>query len=173
MDWPISQRITDLSASSQQETGHSLSKHVPCGDKVGTKVTELGLVILATSEFELEQAVFTLQQAVPGLMVGKPQLNYIYVDGDKFLEPYSTVIVDVPEESAAHVLADLLSRRARLESEIKLNGLVTIKAEAPMSELFGYSTSLRLLTQSRGSFKQTFSGYRSGPSMDGTGFEHA
>lgn len=103
----------------------------------------------------------------------KPQLNYIYVDGDKFLEPYFTVIVDVPEESAAHVLADLLSRRARLESKTKLNGLVAIKAEAPMSELFGYSTSLRSLTQSRSSFKQAFSGYRSGPSMDGTGFEHA
>lgn len=168
MDWPISQLITDPGASSQEEAGHALSKHVPSGDQVGSKVTANGLVVLATSEDELERAAYTLQQVVPGLKLGKPQLNYIF--GNPLLEPYATVLLEVPKEFAARVLDDLLSRRAKPKSETESNGLVRIEAEVPMCELFGYSIKLRIITRSSGSFKQTFSGYKPVPLVDGTDY---
>ena len=166
MEWPISQRITDPRASSQQEAGHALAKHVSRGEHLDTKVTELGLVILATSENELEQAAFALQQIAPGLILGKPQLNYIY--GEKPLEPFVVARVKIPKKSTAGVLADLLTRRAKLKSEVESNGYATLEVEMPMSELFGYSTTLRSLTQALGSFEQTYSGYGPSPSVDGT-----
>ena len=166
MEWPISQRVTDPRASSQQEAGHALAKHVSRGEHLDTKVTELGLVLLATSENELEQAAFALQQIVPDLILGKPQLNYIY--GEQLLEPFAVARVKIPKESTAGVLADLLTRRAKLRSEVESNGYVTLEVEMPMSELFGYSTTLRSLTQALGSFDQSFSGYGPSPSVDGT-----
>lgn len=168
MEWPISQRITDPRAASQQEAGHALGKYVSRGDHLDFKVTELGLVVLATLEQELEQVVFALQQKVPDLIVGKPQLNYIY--GEKVLEPFVVALVKVPKQSSIDVLADLLSRRATLKNESELNGLTALEVEVPMSEMFGYSTSLRSLTQGLGSFEQTFSGYGPAPSTGGSNY---
>lgn len=171
MDWPISQLVTDPCASSQEKAGHALLKHVPCGDKVGAKVTANGLVVLATTEDELERAIDTLQQVVPGLKLWKPQLNYIF--GNPLLEPYAAVVVEVPRESAARVLDDLRARRAKLKSETEYNGVVRVEAEVPMSELFGYSTSLRSITRSSATFKQEFSGYEPGPGINGTDYADA
>ena len=166
MDWPISQLITDPLASSQEKAGRALSKHVLCGDQISTKVTENGLVVLATTEDNLEQAAFALQKVAPRIKLWKPQLNYIF--GSPMLEPYAMVFLEVPRESAARVVDELLSRRAKLRSEAESSGLVKLEAEIPMSDLFGYSTILRHITRSTGSFKQVFSGYKPVPVIDGT-----
>ena len=125
-------------------------------------------MILATSEIELEKAAYAVQQAVPGLRLWKPQLNYIF--GNPLLEPYAVVFVKVRKELGPQVLNDLHFRRAELKSETESNGLVSIEAEVPMSELLGYSTMLHLISRSSGSFKQNFSGYRPGPVADDTDY---
>ena len=79
------------------------------------------------------------------------------------LEPYAKVVVEVPEQYMGDVIGGLNSRRGRIEgmetenSESKINGFV------PLSEMFGYATSLRSSTQGRGTFTMTFDHYEEVP----------
>lgn len=79
------------------------------------------------------------------------------------LEPYMKVVVEVPEQYMGDVIGGLNSRRGRIEgmetenSESKINGFV------PLSEMFGYATSLRSSTQGRGTFTMTFDHYEEVP----------
>jgi len=76
-----------------------------------------------------------------------------------FLEPYMQVEVVVPEEFVGEVIADLNSRRGRME-EISPRGKTSIvTAVAPLATMFGYSTSLRSITQGRGIFTMQYSHY--------------
>jgi elongation factor G len=76
-----------------------------------------------------------------------------------FLEPYMKVEVVVPEEFVGEVIADLNSRRGRME-EISPRGRTSVvTAVAPLASMFGYSTSLRSLTQGRGIFTMQYSHY--------------
>ena len=75
------------------------------------------------------------------------------------LEPIMAVEVITPEESMGDVMGDLNRRRGQLEGiDTKPTGQV-IKAKVPLSELFGYVTSLRTITSGRGSASVTFSHY--------------
>lgn len=80
--------------------------------------------------------------------------------GGILLEPYMRVEVVVPEQYAGDVLGDLSARRANISGvETRADGLSAIKAEAPLGEMFGYATSLRNLSQGRGSFTMEFEKY--------------
>ena len=80
--------------------------------------------------------------------------------GGILLEPYMRVEVVVPEEYAGDVLGDLSARRANISGvETRADGLSSIRAEAPLGEMFGYATSLRNLSQGRGSFTMEFERY--------------
>ena len=75
------------------------------------------------------------------------------------LEPIMAVEVITPEESMGDVMGDLNRRRGQLEGiDTKPTGQV-IKAKVPLSELFGYVTTLRTITSGRGSASVTFSHY--------------
>jgi len=79
--------------------------------------------------------------------------------GPVVLEPFMGVEVVVPEEFVGEVIADLNSRHGRLE-EISPRGKTSvIKAISPLANMFGYSTSLRSLTQGRGIFSMQYSHY--------------
>jgi elongation factor G len=75
------------------------------------------------------------------------------------LEPYMTVEVVVPEEFVGEVIADLNSRRGRLEDVIPRGKTSVLRAIAPLAMMFGYSTSLRSGTQGRGIFTMQYSHY--------------
>ncbi|QCX39017.1 elongation factor G [Aureibaculum algae] len=82
----------------------------------------------------------------------------------KLLEPAQELTVKVPEEMVGNVMTDLQSRRSIIQS-VESNGHYQIlKCIAPAAELFGYSTSLRSLTQGRASFSSKFSAYQPVPS---------
>ena len=71
----------------------------------------------------------------------------------------------VPEEQMGDVLADLNGRRGRvLGMDPAGNGMQTITAQVPQSELFSYATELRSLTGGRGSFKAELDHYEEVPS---------
>ncbi len=75
------------------------------------------------------------------------------------LEPMMRVEVLVPEAFMGEVIGDLNSRNGRVE-EIKPRGPVqAVMAVAPLSQMFGYSTALRSITQGRGTFSMVFSHY--------------
>ncbi|MDQ7797984.1 MAG: elongation factor G [Candidatus Edwardsbacteria bacterium] len=75
------------------------------------------------------------------------------------LEPIMKLEVAIPEEFAGQVMGDLNSRRGRISGMDSAKGLQVIKATVPQGEMYKYSTSLRSMTQGRGSFEMEFSHY--------------
>jgi elongation factor G len=81
------------------------------------------------------------------------------------LEPIMKVEVVVPEEFMGVVIGDLSSRRGRIIGTELRGNMQAIKAEVPLAEMFGYATTLRSLTEGRGSFTMEFSQYVEVPQM--------
>lgn len=80
------------------------------------------------------------------------------------LEPYMGVEVTVPEDYMGDVIGDLNSRRGRIEGMEARSGAQVIRAQVPLSEMFGYATNLRSRTQGRGVFTMQFDHYEEVPS---------
>jgi len=79
------------------------------------------------------------------------------------LEPIMKVEVVVPEDYLGDVLGDLSSRRGRIEGMDLRGNVRVIKAFVPLGEMFGYATTLRSLTQGRGTFTMQFDHYEKVP----------
>lgn len=79
------------------------------------------------------------------------------------LEPIMKVEVTVPEEYMGDVMGDLNSRRGRIEGMDSRFGAQVIRSKVPLSEMFGYSTTLRSRTQGRGVFSMELSHYEEVP----------
>ncbi|EKQ57373.1 MULTISPECIES: elongation factor G [unclassified Clostridium] len=79
------------------------------------------------------------------------------------LEPMMKVEVTVPEEYMGDVIGDINSRRGRMEGMEAVNGAQVIRAFVPLSEMFGYATSLRSRTQGRGVYSMVFDHYEEVP----------
>lgn len=79
------------------------------------------------------------------------------------LEPYMEIEIVVPEDYMGEVMGDLNSRRGKIEGMEMRGNTQIIKGHVPLSEMFGYSTSLRSLTQGRGTYTMQFSNYEQLP----------
>ena len=79
------------------------------------------------------------------------------------LEPIMKVEVTVPEDYMGDVIGDLNSRRGRIEGMEAVAGAQVIRAMVPLSEMFGYSTTLRSRTQGRGVYSMEFAAYEAVP----------
>ncbi len=79
------------------------------------------------------------------------------------LEPIMKVSVELPDDYLGTVMGNLTSRRGVLQGTESQSGSVTINAEVPLSEMFGYATALRSSTQGRGNFNMEFSHYAEVP----------
>ncbi len=83
--------------------------------------------------------------------------------GAVLLEPIMRVEVTVPEDYMGDVIGDISSRRGRIEGTEDMNGTKLIRGFVPLSEMFGYSTSLRSRTQGRGAYSMFFHSYEPVP----------
>jgi elongation factor G len=88
-----------------------------------------------------------------GMRAGNPVL----------LEPIMAVEVEMPEEKMGDVMGDLSARRGVILGMEDLAGGKTIKAEVPLGEMFGYSTTVRSLTQGRATYTMEFKHYAEAP----------
>ncbi len=79
------------------------------------------------------------------------------------LEPIMAVEVEAAEEKMGDVIGDLSSRRGVILGMDDLPGAKAIKAEVPLNEMFGYSTTLRSLTQGRATYTMEFKHYAEAP----------
>ncbi|HWL44023.1 MAG TPA: elongation factor G [Ilumatobacter sp.] len=79
------------------------------------------------------------------------------------LEPIMAVEVVTPEDYLGSVVGDLNSRRGRIEGMEANGNAQTIKAQVPLSEMFGYSTDLRSSTQGRATYTMQFAVYQEVP----------
>lgn len=96
---------------------------------------------------ELAFKVCTAKACKEALLKGSPFL----------LEPIMNAEIFVPEAFVGEVIGDLNSRRGRIESIDHKRGFQVITATVPLSQMFGYSTSLRSASQGRGTFTMQFS----------------
>ena len=80
------------------------------------------------------------------------------------LEPMMAVEVETPEDYAGNVMGDLSSRRGMVQGmDDMVGGGKAIKAEVPLSEMFGYSTTLRSMSQGRATYTMEFKHYTEAP----------
>jgi elongation factor G len=79
------------------------------------------------------------------------------------LEPMMAVEVETPADYVGNVIGDLSSRRGIVQGQEDVAGTMVIKAEVPLSEMFGYSTSLRSMSQGRATYTMEFKHYTEAP----------
>jgi len=79
------------------------------------------------------------------------------------MEPIMKVVVVAPDEYMGFVVGDVASRRGQMEGSENINGAVQIRANVPLSEMFGYATDLRSGTQGRGQYVMEPSHYSEVP----------
>ena len=79
------------------------------------------------------------------------------------LEPIMNVAITVPEEYLGSVMGDVTSRRGKPMGQESIGNALRISAMVPLSEMFGYVTTLRSNTQGRGTYQMTFDHYEEVP----------
>ncbi|MDD3478368.1 MAG: elongation factor G, partial [Candidatus Izemoplasmatales bacterium] len=79
------------------------------------------------------------------------------------LEPIMTVDVVTPDDYVGNVIGDLTSRRGRIEGQEAIGNAQKIASKVPLSQMFGYATSLRSNTQGRATSTMQFSHYEECP----------
>jgi elongation factor G len=83
--------------------------------------------------------------------------------GVKLLEPIMDVEVTTPEDYMGDVIGDLNARRGKVEGMNQRGNSQVIRAQVPMSEMFGYATDLRSKTQGRATYSMQFNSYQDVP----------
>ena len=81
------------------------------------------------------------------------------ISSSVLLEPIFMVDVISPDEYTGDIIADLNTRRGRIDGIERIGAMQLIKGKAPLSEMFGYVTQLRSLSQGRASYSMVFSHY--------------
>jgi elongation factor G len=79
------------------------------------------------------------------------------------LEPIMKLEVSAPEEFQGVVIGQINQRRGVIMGTENDMGYVTVEAEVPLSEMFGYSTDIRSVTQGKGEFSMEFAKYQPVP----------
>ncbi|STW49735.1 translation elongation factor G [Klebsiella pneumoniae] len=79
------------------------------------------------------------------------------------LEPVMHVEVETPEEYAGNIMGDLSSRRGMVQGMEERFGSQIIRADVPLAEMFGYSTTLRSMSQGRATYSMEFHHYAEAP----------
>jgi elongation factor G len=79
------------------------------------------------------------------------------------LEPVMAVEVVTPEDYMGDVIGDITSRRGRIQAMEARGNAQVIEAKVPLSEMFGYATDLRSLSQGRANYSMQFSSYEQAP----------
>jgi elongation factor G len=87
------------------------------------------------------------------MLQGQPEL----------LEPIMSVEVTIPEDYMGAITGSICQRRGRIESMQDKAGMKIVTGLVPLSEMFGYSNTVRTLTQGRGNFTMHFERYEAVP----------
>jgi elongation factor G len=124
------------------------------GPLTGSKVVDVKAVVYDGSSHPVDSSDMAFK-----LAASKCFKDVMLQAGPILLEPVMQLEVTVPEEFMGDVMGDLNSRRGKILGMDAQGDFQIIKAQVPQAELYQYTSSLRSLTQARGSFNQTFSHY--------------
>ena len=128
------------------------------GVLAGFEMVDIGVTLLDGSYHEVDSSELAFK--IAGSMAFKEAARRAK---PVLLEPVMSVEVVVPEEYMGDVLADLNSRRGRIESLEARSGSQIIRAMVPLSEMFGYATEMRSRTQGRATYTMHFARYEATP----------
>jgi elongation factor G len=137
---------------------HGVREALESGVLAGYEMVDVKVTLVDGSYHEVDSSEIAFKIAgsmalKEGVRKAKPVL----------LEPTMRVEVVVPEEFMGAVTGDLHARRGRVEStESRLSSTI-IQCKVPLSEMFGYSTDLRSMTQGRATYSMHFSHYEEAP----------
>lgn len=128
------------------------------GALAGYTLVDLKVTLIDGSFHEVDSSEMAFKIAASmALKAGTKKANPV------ILEPVMKVEVTVPEDYMGDVIGDLNSRRGKIMNMEAKNKLQYIRATVPLAEMFGYSTTLRSLTQGRGNYNMEPSHYEEVP----------
>jgi elongation factor G len=128
------------------------------GVVAGYPVVDVRVELVDGSYHEVDSSEMAFQ--IAGSMAAKEALKRA---GSVLLEPVMDVEVVVPEEFMGDVMGDLSSRRGHIQGMDTRGGGQVIRAMVPLSEMFGYATTVRSKTQGRATFTMQFDHYAEVP----------
>ena len=136
----------------------SLEESMQSGVLGGYEVVDIGFELYDGSYHDVDSSEMAFKIAASmafkkAMRAGNPVL----------LEPYMAVEVTVPEEYMGDVMGDISSRRGKVEGMEAAHGAQIIRAQVPLSEMFGYATDLRSKSQGRGNYVMQFSHFERVP----------
>ncbi len=132
---------------------------IPSGVLAGFPVVDVKVTLFDGSYHEVDSNENAFKMA--GLMAFKEGLRRA---NPALLEPIMAVEVETPEDFMGNVVGDLNSRRGVIQGMDDIpGGGKTVKAEVPLKEMFGYSTTLRSLSQGRATYTMEFKHYSEAP----------
>ena len=133
---------------------------LPAGVLAGFPVVDVKVTLFDGSYHEVDSNENAFKMA--GLMAFKEGLRRA---NPALLEPIMSVEVETPEDYTGNVMGDLSSRRGVIQGmeDIPGGGGKSLKAEVPLKEMFGYSTTLRSLSQGRATYTMEFKHYSEAP----------
>jgi elongation factor G len=136
-----------------------LRETLPNGVLAGFPVVDVKVTLYDGSYHEVDSNENAFKMAASiGFKDGMRKANPV------LLEPMMSVEVETPEDYAGTVMGDLSSRRGMVQGmDDMMGGGKSIKAEVPLAEMFGYSTSLRSATQGRATYTMEFKHYAEAP----------
>jgi elongation factor G len=135
-----------------------ITEAMDSGVLAGYPVVDVGIELTDGSYHEVDSSERSFK--IAGSMAFKEALKR---SKPKLLEPVMAVEVTTPEDYLGDVMGNLNSRRGRIESMKPLGNAQIIKASVPLSEMFGYATDLRSMTQGRADFTMQFDRYEEVP----------
>ena len=135
-----------------------LKETLPAGVLAGFPVVDVKVTLFDGSYHEVDSNENAFRMAA----------SIAFKDGMRraspiLLEPMMSVEVETPEEKMGDVMGDLSARRGMIQGMEDLGGGKAIRAEVPLAEMFGYSTTLRSLTQGRATYTMEFKHYTEAP----------
>ncbi|MGC8502205.1 elongation factor G [Desulfurella sp.] len=128
------------------------------GVLAGYEVIDVVATLVDGSYHEVDSSEMAFK--IAGSMAFKEALK---VAKPYLLEPIMDVEVSTPEQYLGDVIGDLSSRRGKIKSMEDKSGVKAIRADIPLGEMFGYATTLRSITQGRGTYVMQFSTYEEVP----------
>jgi elongation factor G len=138
--------------------GHGAEEALESGVLAGFEMVDVKVTLLDGSYHEVDSSEMAFK--IAGSMGVKEAVRRAK---PVILEPMMKVEVVVPDEFMGAVTGDLHSRRGRVEATESRLGSRIIQCKVPLSEMFGYSTDLRSMTQGRATYSMHFSHYEEAP----------
>src|SRR5687767_9782653 len=135
-----------------------LRETLPNGVLAGYPVVDVKVTLHYGSYHEVDSNENAFKMAASmGFKEGMRRANPV------LLEPIMAVEVETPEQFMGNVIGDLMSRRGVLQGQEDVAGTMVIKAQVPLAEMFGYSTTMRSLSQGRATYTMEFKHYAEAP----------